>query len=343
MSSIRILLTGGAGFIGSAFAKLVIGTTKHDILVVDKLSYAGTSSSLKSLEGHPTFKFVKQDICDKDAMRRLFNEYSPHVILHLAAETHVDRSINEPAEFIQTNIVGTFSLLEAALSYWRQRPSTNFRFHHVSTDEVYGSLDGAGLFTEGSRYNPRSPYSASKASADHLVRAWHHTYGLPMVISVSCNNYGPYQFPEKLIPFMIAKALALEPMPVYGNGQHVRDWIHVDDHARALLCIAQNGKIGETYNVGASCEMSNIDVVRALCVILDVLAPQHGKESYSKLITSVDDRPGHDGRYAVDGSKVQAELGWRPTKSFASGLRETVVWYLANKDWWRPLQRATRG
>ncbi|UYO39835.1 dTDP-glucose 4,6-dehydratase [Rhodopseudomonas palustris] len=333
----RFLVTGGAGFIGSAVVRRLIGTTPHEVLVVDKLTYAGNLDSLAPVSDDPRFRFVRADIVEQGTMRLLFEEYSPDVVMHLAAESHVDRSIDGPGDFIQTNIVGTYSLLQAALAHWRSLPparKSGFRFHHISTDEVFGSLGAEGLFREDTPYQPKSPYSASKAGSDHLVRAWHHTYGLPVVITNCSNNYGPYHFPEKLIPLAIIKALHGEAIPVYGTGANVRDWLHVEDHADALLLAAERGEIGESYNIGGRNERTNLEVVQAICRLLDELAPDAAIGSRAKLISFVTDRPGHDARYAIDASKVERELGWRARYSFDDGLRQTVQWYLDNRTWW---------
>jgi dTDP-glucose 4,6-dehydratase len=345
--TIRFLVTGGAGFIGSAFVRYVLATTDHHVLVVDKLTYAGNLDSLASVKDHPRFKFIRADIADAGKMRAALSDFQPDVILHLAAESHVDRSIDGPAEFVQTNIVGTFVLLQQALGYWRALPKTKaerFRFHHVSTDEVFGSLDAQGLldedsgsFNEDSPYRPNSPYSASKAASDHLVRAWHHTYGLPVVLSNCSNNFGPCHFPEKLIPLTILNALEGKPLPVYGKGENVRDWLYVEDHARALLLIAERGRIGHGYNIGADCQRSNIAVVRAICALMDELVPD-AVGPRERLITFVADRPGHDLRYAMDARKIRQELGWAPQESFDSGLRKTVTWYLTNRLWWERIR-----
>ncbi|NEW92333.1 dTDP-glucose 4,6-dehydratase [Rhodopseudomonas sp. BR0M22] len=333
----RFLVTGGAGFIGSAVVRRLIGTTPHEVLVVDKLTYAGNLDSLAPVSDDPRFRFVRADIVEQGTMRLLFEEYSPDVVMHLAAESHVDRSIDGPGDFIQTNIVGTYSLLQAALAHWRSLPparKSGFRFHHISTDEVFGSLGAEGLFREDTPYQPKSPYSASKAGSDHLVRAWHHTYGLPVVITNCSNNYGPYHFPEKLIPLAIIKALHGEAIPVYGTGANVRDWLHVEDHADALLLAAERGEIGESYNIGGRNERTNLDVVQAICRLLDELAPDAAIGSRAKLISFVADRPGHDARYAIDASKVERELEWRAHYTFDDGLRQTVQWYLDNRTWW---------
>ncbi|MBN9436695.1 dTDP-glucose 4,6-dehydratase [Bosea sp. (in: a-proteobacteria)] len=333
----RYLVTGGAGFIGSAVVRHLIGQTQHQVLVVDKLTYAGNRDNLKPVADDPRLSFLQADIGDQAAMRRAFAEFAPDIVMHLAAESHVDRSIDGPAAFIETNIVGSFVLLQETLRHYRSLPAAaqaGFRFHQISTDEVFGSLGAEGLFTESSPYQPNSPYSASKAASDHLARAWHHTYGLPVVLSNCSNNYGPYHFPEKLIPLMILNALEGKALPVYGSGANVRDWLHVEDHARALALIAEKGKIGESYNVGGSAERSNLQVVEAICGLMDELAPDTGIGPRRGLIAFVADRPGHDQRYAIDATKIERELGWRPQESFESGLRKTVSWYLANRDWW---------
>lgn len=333
------LITGGAGFIGSAVIRQLIHHSSHRVVNIDKLTYAGNLAALQSVAAHPRYDFIQADICDASAMAAALSTHQPDVIMHLAAESHVDRSIDGPAEFIQTNIIGTYTLLEAAKSYWlelqsqahSQAKAQAFRFHHISTDEVYGDLAGTSdLFTESTPYAPSSPYSASKASSDHLVRAWQRTFGLPTLISNCSNNYGPYQFPEKLIPLMLLNALAGRPLPVYGNGQQIRDWLYVDDHARALLLVAEHGVIGDTYNIGGHNEVANIDMVHLLCELLQELAPR--PTPYQDLITYVTDRPGHDVRYAIDASKIGRDLGWRPQESVASGLRKTVMWYLENND-----------
>ncbi len=326
----KILITGGAGFIGSALIRLLINETDHEILNVDKLTYAGNLESLKSITNNPRYKFICADICDSEAVNRFVLEFRPDKIMHLAAESHVDRSVDAPGDFIETNIVGTYTLLNAARRL--QDSGADLLFHHVSTDEVFGSLGATGLFTETTPYSPRSPYSASKASSDHLVRAWGETYGLPFVITNCSNNYGPYQFPEKLIPLMIMNALAKKPLPIYGNGENVRDWLYVDDHARALYMVATEGQVGETYNIGGNSEKTNLDVVNTLCDVMNELQPAE-KFYYRKLIIHVTDRPGHDLRYAIDTSKIKRELGWQPEESFDTGLRKTVNWYLNNLPW----------
>lgn len=333
----RYLVTGGAGFIGSAVVRHLIRQTPHQVLVVDKLTYAGNRDNLASVSNDPRLAFLQADIGDVAAMRRAFAEFRPDIVMHLAAESHVDRSIDGPAAFIETNVVGSFVLLQEALRHWRALApveQASFRFHQISTDEVFGSLGADGLFSETSPYQPNSPYSASKAASDHLVRAWHHTYGLPVVLSNCSNNYGPYHFPEKLIPLMILNALEGKDLPVYGSGAQIRDWLHVEDHARALALIAESGRVGESYNVGGCAERSNLEVVKAICALMDELAPDAALGSRENLIRFVADRPGHDQRYAIDASKIGRELGWRPQESFESGLRKTVAWYLENRDWW---------
>jgi dTDP-glucose 4,6-dehydratase len=343
----RFLVTGGAGFIGSAVVRHLITNTSHSVLVVDKLTYAGNLGNIAAVSTNPRYGFARADICDASAMRDLISAFRPNVIMHLAAESHVDRSIDAPAQFIQTNIVGTFTLLEAALGFWHEQSPADretFRFHHVSTDEVYGSLDLEGCFSETSPYQPRSPYSASKASADHLVAGWHHTYGLPTIISNCSNNYGPYHLPEKLIPLTILNALEGKPLPVYGSGKNVRDWLYVDDHARALILMGEEGMPGERYSVGGNSERTNIEVVRAICSLMDDLCPDLKVGSCENLITFVQDRPGHDFRYAIDSTKIKRELGWEPKESFESGLEKTVRWYLENRAWWDPIRtRVYRG
>ncbi|SNT63993.1 dTDP-glucose 4,6-dehydratase [Tardiphaga sp. OK246] len=333
----RFLITGGAGFIGSAVVRHLIKTTPYMVVVVDKLTYAGNLESLSSVSSDSRYAFERADIVDLAAMKRIFREFSPDVVMHLAAESHVDRSIDGPGEFIQTNIVGTYALLQAALEHWRGIPperKADFRFHHISTDEVFGSLGPTGFFYEDSAYQPNSPYSASKAASDHLVRAWHHTYGLPVVMTNCSNNYGPYHFPEKLIPLTIINALEGKPLPVYGSGENIRDWLHVEDHAEALMQVAEYGTLGESYNIGGHNEHTNISVVRAICALVDEFAPNDAIGPREKLVTFVTDRPGHDARYAIDAAKIARELGWRPRHSFESGLRQTVKWYLDNPHWW---------
>ena len=338
----KIMVTGGAGFIGSALVRYLIGHTDYQVLVIDKLTYAGNLASLASVQGHPRYHFSLTDICDHSAIANVFSNFEPDAVMHLAAESHVDRSIDGPADFINTNVVGTYVLLEAALTHWRKLGSRaqNFRFLHVSTDEVYGALNDEGRFTEETRYDPRSPYSASKAASDHLVRAWSHTYGLPILLTNCSNNYGPHQFPEKLIPLTIIKGFAGEPMSVYGRGLNVRDWLFVDDHAQALTLVLERGRPGETYNIGGKAERRNIDVVGAICDAMDQLTQCPTGSSHRKLINFVPDRPGHDFRYAMDFSKLNAELGWSPKHSFETGLFSTVKWYLENRAWWEPLLSA---
>lgn len=330
----KILVTGGAGFIGSALIRHLIGNTTDDVVNVDKLTYAGNLQSLAMVADNPRYAFEHVDICDAAEIARVFREHQPDAVMHLAAESHVDRSISGPAAFIETNIVGTYTLLEAARAYWDGLDGAReagFRFHHVSTDEVYGSLGESGFFTEDTAYEPNSPYSASKASSDLLVRAWHHTYGLPVVTTNCSNNYGPYHFPEKLIPLMILNAVNGKPLPIYGKGDNIRDWLYVDDHARALRLVLEKGRVGETYNIGGWNEKTNLQVVQAICAILDELLPA-GKP-HDRLITYVPDRPGHDQRYAIDAGKIERELGWKPQETFDTGLRKTIEWFLANEDW----------
>jgi len=328
-------VTGGAGFIGSALVRQLVAETDSSVVNIDKLTYAGNLSSLGEAGNVARHHFAHADICDRDAMRALFVEHSPSAVIHLAAESHVDRSIDGPGDFVQTNLFGTYALLEEALRYWKSlgpERAERFRFVHVSTDEVFGSLGADGMFTETTAYSPNSPYSATKAGSDHLARAWYHTYGLPVVITNCSNNYGPYQYPEKLIPLMIHKALVGEELPVYGRGTNIRDWLYVDDHARALRLAAERGRPGQTYNVGGGNERRNIDVVREICTLLDTVRPISGG-SYSSLITHVVDRPGHDQRYAIDAKKIRDELGWSARETFSTGLRRTVEWYLDNQEW----------
>ncbi|MCF4009275.1 dTDP-glucose 4,6-dehydratase [Rheinheimera sp. UJ63] len=340
----KLLITGGAGFIGSAVVRHIINNTSNSVVNVDKLTYAGNLNSVAAVANNERYVFEQTDICDAAAMTAVFEKHQPDAVMHLAAESHVDRSIDGPAAFIETNIVGTYTLLEAARNYWKALPEarkTAFRFHHISTDEVYGDLHGTDdLFTETTPYAPSSPYSASKASSDHLVRAWQRTYGLPVVVTNCSNNYGPYHFPEKLIPLIILNAIAGKPLPVYGKGNQIRDWLYVEDHARALYKVVSEGVVGETYNIGGHNEKQNIEVVRAICELMDELAPMHERgyplnTKHSSLITHVTDRPGHDLRYAIDASKIERELGWKPAETFESGLRKTVQWYLENKVWWQ--------
>jgi dTDP-glucose 4,6-dehydratase len=340
----RVIVTGGAGFIGSALVRYLVLEKGYDVLNVDALTYAGCQDSLRTVEGKANYRFLHADICDRLAMERAVAEFKPDRIMHLAAESHVDRSITSAGDFIQTNIVGTFTLLETARNYWSgldTQAKDAFRFLHVSTDEVYGSLGEEGLFTEETPYDPSSPYSASKAASDHLVTAWQRTYGLPVVTSNCSNNYGPYHFPEKLIPLIILNALAGERLPVYGKGENVRDWLYVEDHARALDTIIERGRVGETYNVGGRNERRNIEVVHRICSVLDELAP--ADRPRSELIEFVKDRPGHDARYAIDATKLEQELGWRAAEDFDSGIAKTIEWYLANEWWWQPLRERYSG
>ena len=341
----KVLVTGGAGFIGSALCRHLVNKG-YDVFNVDKLTYAGNLQSLKTLVGKQNYHFYQLDICDSDAVFEILENEQIDAIMHLAAESHVDRSILGPSAFIETNIVGTFRLLEAARRYFEKLDSARqakFRFHHISTDEVFGDLPfDSGIFTEQTPYNPSSPYSASKASSDHLVRAWHHTYGLPTVISNCSNNYGPYHFPEKLIPLVILSALDEKPLPIYGEGKNIRDWLYVEDHARALETIVCHGKIGESYNVGGHNERTNLQVVESICDILDVLKPRASRKSYRELITFVKDRAGHDRRYAIDPTKIMTELHWKPQETFDTGLKKTVQWYLDNKWWWQPLKERAK-
>ena len=334
-----IFVTGGAGFIGSAVIRHLLDDTEAQVVNIDKLTYASSLNSIPHASDHPRYCFAQVDICNAPALRRLFDTYQPHCVMNLAAESHVDRSIDGPSEFIQTNIIGTFTLLQEALRYWRKldhAAQQRFRFHHISTDEVFGSLGPEGLFTETTPYAPNSPYSASKASSDHLVRAWRETYGLPTLLTNCSNNYGPYHFPEKLIPHMIIRGLAEQSLPVYGKGDNIRDWLYVEDHARALTLVVERGTVGETYNIGGRQERSNIDVVRAICRLLDDFAPSR-QGSREALITFVSDRPGHDRRYAINSSKIERELGWRPAESFETGLTKTVRWYLDSRAWWQSI------
>lgn len=338
----KILLTGGAGFIGSAVVRHIIQTTNDIVLNIDKLTYAGNLESLKEIDQSPRYQFQQIDICDALELEQVFKQFQPDVVMHLAAESHVDRSIDGPAAFIQTNIVGTYTLLEVTRQYWQSLDDSRkagFRFHHISTDEVYGDLDETtDLFTETTPYAPSSPYSASKASSDHLVRAWQRTYGLPTIVTNCSNNYGPYHFPEKLIPLVILNALDGKALPIYGKGDQIRDWLFVEDHARALYQVVTQGAVGETYNIGGHNEKQNIEVVKTICRILDELRPQANAQPYESLITFVKDRPGHDLRYAIDATKIQNELGWTPTETFETGIRKTVQWYLNNLDWCHRVQ-----
>jgi len=340
----KVLVTGGAGFIGSAVIRLLVGEVGCAVVNLDKLTYAANLSSLDPIAQSPLYAFEQADICDRDAVAGVLARHQPDAIMHLAAESHVDRSIDGPGEFIQTNVVGTYTMLDAAREYWSGLDADRrdrFRFHHISTDEVFGSLGATGAFTEETRYDPRSPYSASKASSDHFVRAWHETYGLPVVLSNCSNNYGPYHFPEKLIPLMIIKGMNGENLPVYGKGDNVRDWLYVDDHARALWTIVSKGQVGESYNVGGDSEVSNLDVVKRICALLDEMAPAPDGGSRERQITFVQDRPGHDFRYAIDASRIKRELGWAPRENFETGLRSTVRWYLDRRDWWQPILDGT--
>ena len=337
----KILITGGAGFIGSAVIRHIIKNTGHSVVNVDKLTYAGNLESLSEVDKDPRYAFEQADICDTAKISAIFAEHKPDAVMHLAAESHVDRSIDGPSAFIETNITGTYNMLECARQYWnslKDDAKQNFKFHHISTDEVYGSLGETGLFTETTPYDPRSPYSASKASSDHLVSAWFHTYGFPTVITNCSNNYGPYHFPEKLIPLVILNALDEKPLPIYGKGDNIRDWLYVEDHAKALLLVVEKGITGETYNVGGRNERTNLEVVEAICETLDKIKPRSNGQKYSDLITFVKDRPGHDKRYAIDASKLENELGWNAEENFDTGIAKTVQWYLDNEWWWRPIR-----
>ena len=337
----RFMVTGGAGFIGSAVVRHLVANTPHAVMVVDKLTYAANLESLAAVSSSSRYGFEKTDICDAAAMARIFGSFKPDIVMNLAAESHVDRSIDGPAEFIETNVQGTFTLLDVALRYFRALPAgerDRFRFHHVSTDEVFGSLGPDGHFHEDSPYQPNSPYSASKAASDHLVRAWHHTFGLPVVLSNCSNNYGPHQFPEKLIPLTILNCLEGKRLPVYGNGENVRDWLYVDDHVQALMLVAEKGTLGRSYNVGGSNEWTNIDVVKAVCALIDELAPDAKAGKRERLIEFVTDRPGHDKRYAIDSARIRGELGWTPRETMETGLRKTVQWYLDNRPWWQRIR-----
>ena len=340
-----ILITGGCGFIGSNFIQYILANTKYqNVINLDKLTYAGNLNNLLDIQKDERYIFIQGDICDHNCVRNIFKEYIPNVVVHFAAESHVDRSIDGPQQFIQTNIIGTSVLLQESLDYYihlNKSFRSKFKFHHISTDEVFGSLGEGGYFSESTAYDPSSPYSASKASSDHLVRAWHRTFGLPVTISNCSNNYGPYQFPEKLIPLMILNCLAEKPLPVYGTGENVRDWLYVQDHCDAINMILQKGTIGETYNVGGNNEIQNIQIVKDICTILDEVKPAESGKSYHQLITFVKDRPGHDFRYAIDSTKLQSELNWSPKETFETGLRKTIEWFLENQNWWRDIQKNT--
>ncbi len=346
MNNKKIFVTGGAGFIGSALIRFLMDETAHEIINIDKLTYAGNLESLATVSKHERYHFEQVDICDGVRIQRLFTDYKPDLVMHLAAESHVDRSIDGPADFIRSNIVGTYTLLEGARQYWLSLDEARrltFRFHHVSTDEVYGALGETGLFNEKTPYAPSSPYSASKASSDHLVRAWHRTFGLPVIVTNCSNNYGPYQFPEKLVPLVTLNAIEGKPLPIYGKGDQIRDWLYVDDHARALYKAVTEGRVGETYNIGGHNEKTNLEVVKTICAILDELKPDrpNGITRYEQLITHVKDRPGHDRRYAIDADKIKNQLGWVPGETFASGIRKTVQWYLDNPVWWQRVQNGS--
>jgi dTDP-glucose 4,6-dehydratase len=337
----KIIVTGGAGFIGSAVIRQYINDTEHEVINLDALTYVGNLESLTEVSANPRYRFEQADIRDRDEVQRVFDHYHPDAIMHLAAESHVDRSIDGPADFIMTNIVGTYNLLDVAKQYWDSlegEKKSQFRFHHVSTDEVYGDLEATGYFTEETAYDPSSPYSASKASSDHLVRAWHRTYGFPVVVTNCSNNYGAYQFPEKLIPLVTLNALQGKPLPVYGKGDQIRDWLHVDDHARALRLVLEKGRNGETYNIGGHNEKTNLDVVKTICSLLDKLVPDSPYIPHESLITYVADRPGHDLRYAIDAGKIATELGWMPRETFDSGIDKTIRWYLENTEWCQHVQ-----
>ena len=339
----KILVTGGSGFIGSNFIHYLINNTDYQrIINLDKLTYAGNNENLINIQQNIRYKFIKGNICDRQCIKKIFQDYSPNKIVHFAAESHVDRSIDGPKDFINTNIVGTSILLEESLSYYnklKKLSKSSFKFHHISTDEVFGSLGEKGFFVEDSPYDPSSPYSASKASSDHLVRAWHRTFGLPVTISNCSNNYGPYQFPEKLIPLMIINCLSNKSLPVYGKGENIRDWLYVEDHCKAINLILQEGAIGDTYNIGGNNEISNLNIVESICTILDKLKPSNSGKSYKQLISFVKDRPGHDFRYAINTTKIKKDLNWEPKETFDSGLTKTIKWYLENENWWKKIQK----
>ena len=339
----KILVTGGSGFIGSNFIHYLINNTDYQrIINLDKLTYAGNNENLINIQQNIRYKFIKGDICDRQCIKKIFQDYSPNKIVHFAAESHVDRSIDGPKDFINTNIVGTSILLEESLSYYnklKKLSKSSFKFHHISTDEVFGSLGEKGSFVEDSPYDPSSPYSASKASSDHLVRAWHRTFGLPVTISNCSNNYGPYQFPEKLIPLIIINCLSNKSLPVYGKGENIRDWLYVEDHCKAINLILQEGAIGDTYNIGGNNEISNINIVESICTILDKLKPSNSGKSYNQMISFVKDRPGHDFRYAINTTKIKKDLNWEPKETFDSGLIKTIKWYLENENWWKKTQK----
>ena len=340
----RILVTGGAGFIGSALCRYLVKDKGYEVCNIDKLTYAGVKESLSCIENNSKYQFFPIDICDCESVKTIINTFKPNIIIHLAAESHVDRSIDGPSDFIHTNIIGSYTLLECAREYWdnlNNLEKDNFRFHHVSTDEVYGTLGSKGFFSEETPYDPRSPYSSSKASSDHLVKAWYHTYGLPIVITNCSNNYGPYHFPEKLIPLIILNALDSKPLPIYGKGDNVRDWLYVEDHVKALIKVAERGRVGHTYNIGGKNEYTNLQVVEIICNYLDNIKPK--KNSFSEQIIFVDDRPGHDLRYAIDASKIENELGWKAEENFETGILKTINWYLENEWWWKPLRKNFSG
>ena len=342
----KILITGGAGFIGSNFVLHQVNKLQNKVLCFDKITYAGNLENLQSIENNELFFFVKGDICDRNLVNQTINQFQPDSIVHFAAESHVDRSIDDPMDFIKTNIVGTTILLEASMSYYKklsEAKKNKFRFLHISTDEVYGSLGETGLFTEATPYDPSSPYSASKASSDHLVRAWNRTFGLPIIITNCSNNYGAFQFPEKLIPLMIINAISDKSLPIYGKGDNVRDWLYVTDHCKAISTVLETGIVGETYNIGGNCEKQNVEIVNNICEILDEFVPREDGKSYKNQITYVKDRPGHDMRYAIDSSKIQNNLGWKPEETFDSGIQKTIKWYLENKNWWKNIQNKKYG